>query len=173
MKLLDAINNRRTIRKYKDKSVEQEKIDKILEAAIQAPSAGNLQAWEFVVVREKEQKEKLASASFGQEFVAEAPVVIVVCANEKRSSSKYGDRGRNLYCIQDCALATENMLLTAHTLGLGVGFVGAFDEKKIADILELPDQIRPVSIHPVGYPNEETTETSRLSLQKVLHEETF
>lgn len=154
MELLETIKNRRCIRKFKSKDVEEEKINKILEAANWAPSAGNLQARDFILVRNSEIKEKIAEAALYQNFINEAPVVIVVCANEKKSSYKYGSRGSELYCIQDATISAQNIMLTAYSLGLGSCWVGAFDENRIREILNIPEYVRPVAIIPIGYPDE-------------------
>lgn len=173
MNLFDTINGRRSVRSFLDKEVEQEKVEKILNAAINAPSAGNIQPWEFVIVKEKETKEKISEAALGQSFVAEAPVVVVVCADTEKSASRYGERGRDLYCIQDCATATQNLMLAAHALDLGTVWVGAFDENSLKKILNLPENIRPLAIIPVGYPAEKPSGPERTKLEEVVHSETF
>ena len=109
MDLWEAIKERRSIRRYvQGRDVPAETVEQLLQAAIAAPSAGNRQPWHFVVVRDSETKQGLAEAA-GQRFVAQAPVVIVVCANPARSASRYGQRGSELYCLQDTAAATENI----------------------------------------------------------------
>ncbi len=154
MELLEIIKNRRCIRKFKNKEVERDKIDKILEAASWAPSAGNLQARDFILVTDYNTKERIAEASFSQDFISEAPVVIVICANKKKSSYKYGSRGSDLYSIQDATISVQNMLLIAYSLGLGSCWVGAFDETEIRNILNIPEYARPIAIIPIGYPDE-------------------
>ena len=94
---------------------------------------------------------ELARAAFNQHFIAVAPLVAVACL-DRRIAARYGDRGVNLYSIRDVAASVENMLLTAHELGLGSVWVGAFNEYDVAEILELPDNLRPVAIVPIGYP---------------------
>ncbi|MCK5587893.1 MAG: nitroreductase family protein, partial [Candidatus Lokiarchaeota archaeon] len=111
MEIQEAISKRRSIRSFRDEGVSEDAVRQIIEAGILAPSAGNCQPWEFVVIRDKMTKQKLAQAALGQRFVSQVPVVIVVCANIKRSASRYGSRGQELYCIQDTAAAIENMLL--------------------------------------------------------------
>jgi len=173
MEVFEAIKGRRSVRAYTDEEVPDEAIEKILDAARWAPSAGNLQSWEFVVVRDPEAKRRLAEAAWGQRFIARAPVVIVVCANQKRSARGYGERGASLYCIQDAAAATQNMLLAAYALGLGTCWVGAFDERRVAEVINAPSGVRPVAIIPVGRPAERPRPPSRLSLDKVVHYESF
>ncbi|MHA1627095.1 MAG: nitroreductase family protein, partial [Candidatus Asgardarchaeia archaeon] len=121
---------------------------------IHAPSAGNLQSWEFYVLRSRKVKRKIADAALGQRFIEEAPVVIVVCANENVSSLRYGLRGKELYCIQDTAAATQNILLSAYALGYGSCWVGAFMEDEVSRILKTSPGVRPVAIIPIGKPAE-------------------
>jgi len=132
--------------------VSAETVNKLLEAAIASPSAGNRQPWHFYVVRDPGARRDLAAAALGQDFVAQAPVVIVVCADAEQSAERYGKRGRQLYCLQDTAAATTYILLAAVALGLGSCWVGAFDEGEAARVLDLPDHHRPVAILPIGKP---------------------
>ena len=153
MELYQAIRERRSIRAFQEKEVPSDFIDRILEAAILAPSEGNLQSWQFYVVKNQEIKKKLAEAAFRQMFVAEASVTIVVCINLK-ATAPYRERGRNLYALQSSAAAIENMLLTVTSLNLGACWVGAFDEDSVKVILHLEEGIRPVALIPIGYPAE-------------------
>jgi nitroreductase len=173
MELSEAIKGRRSVRAFKQQDVPQETVEKLIDAARHAPSAGNIQPWEFVIVRKLEVKKKLARAALNQAFVEEAPVVIVVCANEMRSSMGYGYRGKTLYCIQDTAAATQNILLTAYSLGLGACWIGAFNEDEAKRTLNAPGGIRPVAIIPVGYPDETPPQRSRRSLSQIVHHENF
>jgi nitroreductase len=170
MDFWEAISRRRSVRTYApDRPVSEEAIRQLLGAAIRAPSAGNQQPWSFIVVRDETTKAGLASAAYGQHFVARAPVVIVACADAGRSAARYGTRGRELYCLQDTAAATENLLLAAVALGLGACWVGAFDERAAASVLRLEPHLRPVALIPTGHPAREATcPTSRRSLQDVV-----
>jgi nitroreductase len=172
MELEEAIKGRRSIRAFKPQDVPEETVEKLIDAAMHAPSAGNTQPWEFVIARKPDTKKKLAQAAH-QAFVEEAPVVIMVCANEKRSSSGYGKRGETLYCIQDTAAATQNILLTAYSLGLGTCWVGAFNEKEAKKALKTPKGIRPVAMIPVGYPNKNPSQRGRRPLNQIVHHEEF
>jgi nitroreductase len=173
MELFEAIRGRRSVRSYGKGDLPQNDLKQILEAAICAPSAGNLQSWEFVVVRDNEGKRALAEAAYGQDFITKAPVVIVACANRTRSASRYRERGRSLYSIQDTAAAIQNILLAAYALGYGSCWVGAFDEERAARIVHAPPEAGPVAIIPVGRPAESPEARSRLSLDKVAHFEKF
>lgn len=167
MDLWTAIERRCSIRRFTPEEVSPATVQKILEVAIRAPSAGNRQPWHFIVVRNAAVKEALAQAAYGQDFVAEAPVVIVVCAEPERSAARYGTRGRELYCLQDTAAATEHILLAATALGLGCCWVGAFDEKAAARALALPSQLRPVAMIPIGKAAEPLGRTPRRPLSEV------
>lgn len=153
MNLKDALAGRRSVRRYADRPVGRELIAFLLEAAETAPSAGNLRAREYYVLLRPELKQALSAAAFGQEHVASAPVVIVVCADPARSGRRYGDRGQ-LYSIQDAASATTCLLLAAFDLGLGSCWTGAFDESMVREILNLPRRLVPTAIVPIGWPNE-------------------
>jgi nitroreductase len=154
-------------RRYRQDPVPRATIEAMLEAAIWAPSGGNLQPWRFAVVLSPGLRRALASAAYGQSFVAAAPAVIVVCAVPEESARHYGPRGRELYCLQDTAAATENLLLAATELGLGACWVGAFDERAVARELALPDGWRPVAVVPVGFPAEQASSRSRRPLLDV------
>lgn len=167
MDVFRAIVERKSIRKFEKREVDDKLIGVILYMATMAPSAGNTQEWNFIVVKEEEIKKKLAKAALDQNFIAEAPVVIVVCADLEKISLRYGKRGELLYSIQDTALAIQNILLSAHALGLGSCFVGAFDEEKVKSILELPDNLRPVAIIPIGYPAEQPEKPRRINFENL------
>ncbi|MEM2386238.1 MAG: nitroreductase family protein [Candidatus Bathyarchaeia archaeon] len=173
MDVFEAIKGRRSIRAFLETDVPYEMVEKLIEAARWAPSAGNIQPWEFIIVRNPETKRRLVEAALGQSFIEEAPVVIVVCADEERSARGYGIRGRTLYCIQDTAAAIQNIHLAAHALGLGTCWVGAFREEDARKILEIPEGVRPVAIIPVGYPAESPFPRSRRPLKQIIHYEKF
>jgi len=169
MDVFEAIRTRRSVRRFRGDPVPDEALRLILEAATWAPSAGNLQPWELIVVRDEEVKLKLARAALHQMWIAEAPIVIVACANERRSQLGYGERGRRLYCICDVSAAIQNMLLAAHALGLGSCWVGAFHDDEVSEILGLPPGVRPIAILPIGYPAESPSPPPRRSLREVVH----
>jgi nitroreductase len=173
MDLFEAIKNRRSVRAFTDEDVSKEEVEKLIDAARMAPSAGNIQPWKFAVVRKPEIKRKLAEAALNQTFIEEAPVVIVVCANEEESHIGYGKRGVTLYCIQDTAVATQNLLLAAYALGLGSCWVGAFEEEQTKKILNAPPNMRPVAMIPVGHPSKKSRAPQRKTLREIIQHETF
>jgi len=153
MDFWETIKKRHCVRSFAAKQVSDDLIEKIISAGKLAPSAGGLQTWHFEIIKEQKIKDDLTIASMMQKFIAQAPIVIVICADVEKSAGTYGERGRDLYAIQDTAAATQNMLLAVTDLGLGACWVGAFDEDKVSQILNLPSQLRPVVILPVGYKN--------------------
>lgn len=173
MDVLEAVKGRRSIRAFRKVDVPAETVEKLIDAARWAPSAGNIQPWEFIIVRNVEIKRKLAKAALGQFFIEEAPVAIVVCADEARSAEVYGMRGKTLYCVQDTAAAIQNIHLAAYSMGLGTCWVGAFMEDEVKKILKTPLGIRPIAIIPVGYPAEKPPPGSRRSIKQIVHFETF
>ncbi len=173
MELFEAIKGRRSIRKFKEETPDEELIEKIVEAGIWAPSAGDLQSWNAVIVKDHQIKIQIAIAAYVQEFITKAPVIIVVCANQANAGARYGERGRELYCIQDAACAAQNMILSAYALGLGAAWIGAFKEDDIAELLDLPDYLRPVALIPLGYPDEEPEAPPRRSVKEVIYNEKY
>jgi nitroreductase len=170
MSFWDVVEARRSVRRFDARrDVPHTMVKRILRAALRAPSAGNRQPWHFIVVRRPEVKEALSVAAFGQLFVAQAPVVVAVCADPDRSASRYRKRGAELYCLQDTAAAVEHILLAAAALGLGSCWVGAFDEELAAEALNLPLSLRPVALIPIGHPEGEAgVRTSRRPLDEVM-----
>ncbi len=148
MDILEFIKSRRSIRKFLDKPVEKEHIAKILEAARWAPSAGNCQPWRFVVVTDKEKTKKF-DPIFHQPWVEKAPVVIVVLAKPADSQKRYG--ADSVYYIQDCAAATQNMLLMAHGLSLGAVWIGAFSKEAVRKALEIESQYEVFALVCLGH----------------------
>lgn len=162
------MEGRTSIRDFKPDTLDDETVAEGLRIANLAPSAGNLQAREFIVVRNAHTRRTLAQAAYGQDFVGTAPVVIVCCANLERIEH-YGERGRSLYCLQDVAAAVENMALYLHSKGLGSVWVGAFDENKAREAVGAPRHIRPVALVPMGYPAEKGVRKRRLPLESIVH----
>lgn len=167
MEVREAIEKRASIRKYKNIPINKEKIEELLYYANRAPSAGNLQARDFIIVDDDVIKERLAKAAYGQEFIKNAPILVVFCANLRRISP-YGERGKKFYCIQDVAASIQNFLLVAFDEGLATCWIGAFDDKKVCNILELPSWIKPVAIVTIGYADEEA-KTDRIDIKKLIH----
>jgi nitroreductase len=163
MELFEALRKRHSVRSFDGgRDVPEEMVEELLRSACLAPSAGNVQPWRFWVVRDPEMKSALAAAALGQNFLALAPVVIVVCADLEAHASSYGRRGVELYSIQDTAAAVQNILLAATALGLGTCWVGAFREEEASRALGLPEGIRPLAMIPVGYASREGSQPRKL-----------
>jgi nitroreductase len=163
MNLFETINARQSVRAYQAKPVEPEKLQTVLKAINQAPSAGNLQAYQVYQVEDQSLKRGLAQAALGQDFVAQAPVVLVFCAVAARAA-RYGRRGAELYCLQDATTAVAYAQLAATALGLATCWVGAFDDEAVIRALNLSKGERPVAILPIGYAAESPPRTPRRSL---------
>jgi len=168
MDALTAILSRKSCRSFTGEPLREGDLERLLEAMRWAPSAGNCQPWRFYVVRDPGVKRALVSAAWGQGFIAEAPVVFVVCAEPDLSGARYGGRGRSLYCIQDTAAAVENLLIAATAMGYGSCWVGAFDEGAVRTALKLPEGLRPVAIVPVGPGGEEPGRAGRRPPEEVV-----
>lgn len=163
MNVLSAIEGRRSIRKYKDKLVEDEKLLSILEAARLAPSAKNEQEWKFIVVKESQTRKELTEA-IGQPFVGEAPVILVCCGTKPEGIMKCG---QPRYTV-DLSIATAYMILEAYEQGLGTCWLGSFDEDMVKKVLDIPQEIRVVAITPLGYPDESPSQRPRKKIEEII-----
>ncbi|HXY61828.1 MAG TPA: nitroreductase family protein [Nitrospirota bacterium] len=180
MELFEAIRTRRSIRKYMDKPVEEEKLREVLESVRMAPSWANYQCWRLVVVKDKAMKEQISALSYVESYfapkgykanpamkaLAEAPVVIVLCAEPAQSGVIWGQT----YYLVDVGLAAQTMMLAARGLGLGTVFVGVYDEEKLKNVLGIPATIRIVGLFPLGYPVEDKKAgPPRKPLEEICH----
>jgi nitroreductase len=170
MEFFDVLRMRQSIRSFTTASVEEEKLQQILEVVNSAPSAGNLQAYEIYLIRGGGHRQALAQASLGQNFIASAPLALVFCAHPARSAGEYGERGRMLYATQDASIACTYGMLTAAAIGLATVWIGAFSEEKVRDVIGAPPGITPVAILPIGYAAEQPSRTPRRSLGDIVHE---
>jgi nitroreductase len=167
------LKKRRMVRSFRNKEVGDGLVMYLLRNAQKAPSAGFLQQQEFIVVKDHDTKTKLAEAAVAQDFVSQAPVVIVVCSNTDRVVKKYGERGVRFYSIIDGAFSSMLILLSVINKGLGACFVGAFEDDKVSKILQLPKHVRPIGIIPIGYPNEPAEKLCRIALEEVTYYEKY
>jgi nitroreductase len=173
MDALELLRRRRSVRVYEARPVEREKLAAILEAARAAPSAGNLQAFEMVVVESPDRKQALSRAALDQQHVASAPLLLAFFASPARSASKYGGRGSDLYARQDATIACAHAQLAATALGLGCCWVGAFHPEMIRKILNAPPGLEPVALLSIGYPAEDPAPTGRRSIEELVRWESF
>jgi nitroreductase len=179
VEVIEAIETRRSIRRYKPESVGKEELNTVLEAARWAPSWANTQCWRFIVVRDAQRKVSLAGAltpwNPAIEAIKSAPVVIVACAELGKSGFRRGEAvtDKGDWYMFDVALAMQNLMLAAHSLGLGGVHVGALDAKKAAQILELPQNIVVVEMTPLGYPEGEAKVPKRKELSQLVFYEKY
>jgi len=168
----DLLGRRRMVRRFTDAPVPAAQVRRLLRAANRAPSAGNTRPWAFVVARAARRRRALARAALGQDFVAAAPVVIVACADARRSRARYAVRG-DLYAVVDTAFAAMLLLLAAVEERLGACFVGALDEDAVRRVLRLPAAVRPLAVIPIGHPAESPPAQELRALDAVIHDETW
>lgn len=169
MDVYEAIKTRRSVRAYQDKPIPEEVLNRILEAARLAPSAGNRQDWKFIVVKDPETRKAIATASRNQQFIAEAPVVIVaVSLNPDRIMSCEVPA----YAV-DLAIAVDHITLAATAEGLGTCWIGAFSQGEMKKILNVPDKYKIVTLTPLGYPADSPRPKVRKSLEEIVCYERF
>ncbi len=164
-----TVRHRHSVRRYHaDQPVEMEKLHAILEAACSAPSAGDLQAYRILVVQQATTREALRKAAGDQTFISTAPICLAFCADPKRSATQFGERGAQLYALQDTTIAAAYAQLAIVAAGLGSTWVGYFDEEEVARILDLEKGLIPLALLSVGYPAELPDPTSRRQITDVV-----
>ena len=168
-----VVKRRRMCCEYSDRDVPQEKVDRILDLASRYPSAGHTEPQEFIVVRDQQVKEDLARAALAQMFVAQAPLVIVVVSDVRRSARRYGERGVHFFSIIDGAFVAMLILLAVVDEGLGACFVGSFYDQEVQDVLGLPQDVRPIGIIPIGYCAEAPRRFPRRSRIHIVHHDRY
>ncbi len=178
--MMDAIKGRRSIRKYEDKPVSPEDLSQVLEAVRWAPSWANCQCWEVVVVSDKTIKEKLQGTlppkgNPAFKAMVQASIVLALCAKKgvsgfykDVSTTKFGD-----WLMYDLGLATQNLCLAAHDLGLGTVIIGAFDHEKAGRAINLPEGYEVVTMIPMGYPAKIGSAPKRRSVDEFVHDNAF
>jgi nitroreductase len=165
MDVFKAICTRKSVRTWQARPVEPEKLRRVLEAARLAPSARNVQEWRFVVVTDREKRERLAHEASSEHFMAEAPVIIAACAETDGRIMRCGQRA---YPI-DVAIATDHLTLAAVAEGLGTCWIGAFNPAEVRRILGIPDSVQVVELMPLGYPMDPKPEPkSRLAYDTIV-----
>lgn len=162
--VIKAIITRRSIRKYQEKPVSDQLVHEMLKVAMSAPSAHNQQPWQFVVIREQAKLQEIPKFHPYSSMLASADLAILVCGDMKALKSER-------FWVQDCAAATENILLAAHSLGLGAVWLGVYPKEELmlplTKLLELPAHIVPFSLISVGYPKEEKPAASRFDEERI------
>jgi nitroreductase len=181
MEFFEVLESRRSVRRFDGRAVSDEQLLRILEAARCAPSGGNMQPWELIVLRERESIRLAVDTTFvgfdpssgrRQEWLLGAALLIVACADLKRSSSRYGQMGARV-AVLDTAAAVENMLLAAVALGLGSCWVSGFDTRALGRLLRLPEFVQPLAILPLGFPVDIPAAPPRFALADIAHRERY
>jgi nitroreductase len=158
------------VRAFRSRPVEEDKLQQILRAANSAPSAGNLQAFEIVVIRDPAVKEALIAATYNHAFIVQAPVLLMFCAHLARSAVKYGEQAGTLFSLQDATIACAYAELATAALGLGTVWIGALNVPKIVEITRINPGWKPIGLLPIGYRVDDPPATSRRRLDEIVHE---
>jgi len=166
MEAIPCILSRRSVRKFRPEKIREETLHTILDAANAAPCAGGIQSWRFLVVEDEQKKKIIAKAALGQNWIAEAPVVVLLCSDPETLEKEYGERGK-LFDYQNVALAAENLMLAAWNFGIGSTFVGSFTEFLLRKELKIPDSIRIHAIIPLGYPAEVPRRIQKIGIEDI------
>lgn len=168
MNVIEAIKTRRSVRKYKPESIQEEHLKTILEAARLAPSAGNKQPWKFIVVRDKETKMKLAEKARKQLWIGDAGVIVVALAMDKKDPTIY-----ERWAERDVMTAVEHMVLSSWELGYGTCWIGAFEQKDIKEVLEIPEKMTVINLLPIGVPDQKPEPRGRKAFSEIFFAEKY
>lgn len=170
MEFFETLRARHSIRAFQARAVEDEKLQSILNAVNGAPSACNLQSYEVYLSRGTEGAAALAGATFHQDFVAQAPVILVFCTHSARAVAQLGEQGAAMYSIEDATIACTFAMLAATALDLATVWIGAFDPETVRKVIGAPAEHVPVALLPVGYAAQEPELTTRRPLSELVHE---
>jgi nitroreductase len=171
MSVLDTIRERRSVRVYKSDPIPRESLLRVLEAARLAPSGKNLQPWKFILVQDSELKRKLAKASNAQDFIADAPLVLVACGFPEEC---YRSMGRYMKSWPvDVTIALEHLILQAQEEGLGTCWIGSFEEDEVKSLLDVPGHVKVLALTPLGYPGEVPKFRGRKSIEEIVSYDSF
>jgi nitroreductase len=181
MDFFEVVDERRSIRSFKEGSLCDETVEKIISAGMKAPSAGNMQPWEFIIVKDSEIKKRITKETYlgymkkegkPQNWMMQAQVFIVCCVNYVQTMSRYGEFGKHV-ALLDVAASIENMLLATTALGLASCWVSGFRTEGIKEILNLPDNIEPVAVLPIGIPEKKPASPPKFDLEYIVHYEKY
>lgn len=172
MELDKVLENRRSIRQFSSKKIPWNILSEVLDAATLSPSSGNVQNFRLVIVTKEDKKEQLAVASLKQNWIKAAPAIIVVCADYAIIKRLYEERYQEL-SLQNCTIAAYNIMLKATSLGLATCYVSVFDADAVSRTLKLPDDVIPLIMIPIGYPDEEPEKIRHVPLQSILRFEEY
>ncbi len=170
MEFFETVEKRKSIRIFLNKEIDNKILDTILKTITLAPSAGNLQSYRIILIKNEKLKRAVAEGALRQQFIAEAPIALVFLADSKRSLIRYGERGDSLYAIQDATIAAAYTQLAVTALGLGSVWVGAFEQEKVAKLIGAADYEIPITIIPIGYSVEKPERHERRKLSEIVKE---
>ncbi len=165
MEFFETVEKRQSVRAFKATPVPEDRLQAILNAVNRAPSAGNFQSYEVFLIDSQEKREALTNATFDQNFVAQAPVSLVFCANPSRCSYE----PRSLYALEDASIACAYATLAVTAVGLAAVWVGAFKPDAVLQVIGSPKGLVPVAILPIGFANEVPERTTRRDITDLVH----
>jgi nitroreductase len=165
MELFDVIKGRRAVRKFKERRIPIEDLKKIMESGIWAPSGSNIQPWEFILVKDKVDIEKIKMISPG--LFGEPAALVIVCINKKRTN-KAGKQGSTI-ALMDISMASQNMMLMAYSLNIGSCPVVSFNKTGVQELMDIPNDVKPVLIISFGYPEFWPVSPQRRPLKEIIH----
>lgn len=168
MQFSELIMKRRSYRSFTGGAMTKKQLEYILTAAVRSPNACNMQSWHFTAVCGKEEIEKLCPTVYSRDWIKNASVVIIVSTDKEGVEKRFGERGRDLFAIQDTACAMNNILMAAADMGFGGCFIGAFDEDACREMFSLGDRYRPVALAAIGTIDEEVPLRERKPMEEVV-----
>ena len=165
----ETVRHRHSVRQYQGNTpIEREKLHAILEMACAAPSAGDLQAYQIFVIHNQQTRDALRQAAADQAFLSAAPVCLVFCADTERSAERFGERGRELYALQDASIAATYAQLATVAAGMASTWFGYFDEPQVSELLKLKAGLKPIAMLSIGYPAELPEPSPRRRMDEVI-----
>ncbi|MEM2317941.1 MAG: nitroreductase family protein [Candidatus Bathyarchaeia archaeon] len=174
MDFFEVIERRRSIRKFKPNPIPKEDLKKILDAGRLAPSGGNRQPWQFIVVKDLKTKKDLAAAANNQMFIADADTVVVTLGDPRESGRlPYKLSATRIPHRQDPMIAVEHMVLAATALGYGTCWIGAFNEQEVKKVLKIPEDLEVIALLPIGVPNEAPAPKPRKAFSEIFFKEAY
>ena len=169
MDVIEAIRKRTSVRKYKDKKIPEDMLMELIEAARLAPSGNNTQPWKFKIISDPDEIELLKDNDiFKQDFVYTAPALILCCADPSKYPSHELDDSNNMRAIRDLGIASQNLVLRATELGLGICYVGWMNKPKVKELLKIPKEYIAPYVITVGYPAEDPVERKKKDIKEIL-----
>ena len=169
MDVYEAIRTRQSVRQYKPDQVPDDVLDRVMDAARLAPSAGNKQPWRFIIVTDDAMREQVAEACNGQNYMAQAPIIIAACGSEEDAYSAMGGYWNALPV--DVAIAFDHLTLAAVAEGLGTCWIGSFTEDEVRRLLGIPDDVTVIALTPLGYHEVLPAEKTRKDLAEIVYRE--